>query len=448
MGVSFHRMVALLESGYLQGERPRVLDIGCSNLHSVEAEELKRFVSGRGGGPPELLDQWARYAAAGGVMDPEIGGTNGAWLGDMLERAGYEYTSFDIFAGYKTELFDLNTDVLPEQHRNRYDLVLNFGTTEHVLGQYNAFKIIHEATAVGGVICHDLPMAGHLDHGFFNYNPMLLIALAEANGYEILKLSFSGALGEEAIGPDFERRYGSRDYLHFEGRPEEGWLASKLPTASVGLVARKRIDAPFRASLETSTTVGSVVNGIEGHYGADRPETGDLQVVAKARVGALLHRLFDPTLTMGEMNHAYNGFVGSGLTQGFPLSLERRMLDGALAETPNADLVARRAVVEELLRQQRPLLKAADAAGVPAPGLAFDGVEADFDLSGDEAAVFRRIVAAYAAYRDRLAVELFPIRLEAIALERWVRTGPRDPDVLIRTGQVMAQVSPALGAAA
>lgn len=446
LGVSFSRMVALLDAGYLMSDRPTVLDIGCSNIHSVDLEALQRFLTERlGAEKAAALKKWSRFVAAGAIMDPEIGGTNGAWLGDVLERVGCDYTAFDIFEGYKTEFFDLNSGDLQERHIGHFDLVLNFGTTEHVLGQFNAFKIIHEAAAVGGLICHDLPMTGHLDHGFFNYNPMLLVDLAEANGYEILKLSFSGALSGESIARDFQRRYGDRSYLSFEQAASDPWQTAELPTASVALIARKLRDGPFRASLETSTTVGAVADTLDGQYGVAGANRLDLQREAKARVAALLQRLFDPEVSMGELNHAYNLFVESGLTQGFPLSLERRMLDRALEESPDATLAARRGVVEDLLRSQRPLLKVAQNGTAAAPGsLTFDGVEANFDLSGDEAAVFSRIVGAYGAYAERSAVELFPAGLEAIALERLVRLGPRDPDVLIRAGHVMAEVTPRL----
>lgn len=444
MGVSLDRIVALFEAGYLEPPRPRVLDVGCSNLHSIDPERMKAFIRSRNPDhPAHNLDLWARFAAAGGVMDSEIGGINGAWLGDMLTRAGMDYTAFDIFPGYKTEIFDLNQSDLPEHHRERYDLVLNFGTTEHVLGQYNAFKVIHEATAVGGVVCHELPMTGHLDHGFYNYNPVLLLSLAEANGYEILRLSFSGALAGESVGSELIRRYGERDYFKLDDEDWQTWSGWEIPTASLTVITRKRVSAPFRASLETSTTVGAVTENVGSLYGAEGANPAVLQSEAKARVHGLLRRLHDPDLEIGEMNHAYNMFVGSGLTRGFPLSLELRMLNIALASDETPGLIERKAVVEGLLRAERPVLKDVEDH-IAAPALEFDEVEADFDLSGDEAAVVGRIVAAYGAYHRRRAVELFPVRLEAIALEWLIRTKPRDTDVLIRAGHVMAEVTPTL----
>lgn len=447
MGVSLDRIIRLFDAGHVGVARPRVLDIGCSNLHTIDPEALKAFVTARNDVyEPAALDRWARLMTAGGVMDAEIGGINGAWLGDLFERAGFEYTAFDIFSGYKTEFFDLNAKDLPEERHGRYDLVLNFGTTEHLLGQYNAFKVIHEATAVGGIIYHDLPMTGHLNHGFYNYNPVLLLSLAEANGYEILELSFSGAFGDESVVNKFEPLYADKPY--FRRNADERWTETILPTSSLSVIVRKLTDAPFRASLETSTTVGAVVDDIGRNYGAEVTDVAALQAEARARVDDVLRRLADPDLGLGEMNHAYNTFVGAGLVQGFPLTLELRILDETLKTMPDeASLSARREVVLGLRRKERPLLKALDAGrdqGADPGALALDGVEAGFDRSGDESALVRRILAAYRRYAEQSAVELFPAGLEALALEHLIRTEPRDTDLLIRAGAVMAQVTPEL----
>jgi hypothetical protein len=445
LGVSLERILSLFNSGVIGVDNPKVLDIGCSNVHSIDAAAVQAFVRSRNDVyEPESLERWSRFLAAGGVMDPEIGGINGAWLGDLLERAGIEYRALDIFEGYKTKSFDLNHQDLDAEDRGWYDVVLNFGTTEHLLGQFNAFKVIHEATAVGGIIYHDLPMTGHLDHGFYNYNPVLLLSLAEANGYEVIRMWFDGGLAGESLRSEFVRRYGERPYFAVQPSTEL-WMGTELPTASLSFIARKLNDAPFRASLETSTTVGAVVGAIDDKYGV--VDGGrDARAEAIAHVQGLLVRCRDPDLSLAEMNAGYQAFVGAGLTQGFPLTLELAILEATIVDMPDeVSLRTRRDQVLQLLRKERPLLKAVDAGAEVDPGvLAFDGVEAGFDESGEAAAVYRRIVAAYRAYAEKAAVETFPPRLEATALEHYAREVGRDPDVLIRIGQVMALVTPSL----
>ena len=50
-------------------------------------------------------------------------------------------------------------------------LVVNAGTTEHVVNQDNAFRVMHDLTKVGGVMMHEVPAGGMLTHGVVGYNP-------------------------------------------------------------------------------------------------------------------------------------------------------------------------------------------------------------------------------------------------------------------------------------
>src|SRR5580693_10425559 len=60
---------------------------------------------------------------------------------------------------------DLNRGRVPRHLRGAFDLVVNGGTTEHVANQMNAFRIIHHLARVGGVMYHELPAGGLVDHG-------------------------------------------------------------------------------------------------------------------------------------------------------------------------------------------------------------------------------------------------------------------------------------------
>jgi len=83
---------------------------------------------------------------------------------------------------------------VPPAYRGKYGLTTNHGTTEHVLNQYNAFKMMHDFTAPRGYMLHALPFTVHLEHGFFNYQPNLFDALAHFNSYKTLGVW---------IGPDW-----------------------------------------------------------------------------------------------------------------------------------------------------------------------------------------------------------------------------------------------------
>lgn len=70
---------------------------------------------------------------------------------------------------------------LPE----RFDVVTNFGTAEHVFNIAAVFRSIHDALKPGGVALHVLPTFGDINHGFYNIHPTVYLDLAAANNYEI-----------------------------------------------------------------------------------------------------------------------------------------------------------------------------------------------------------------------------------------------------------------------
>ena len=132
--------------------------------------------------------------------DSEIGlyinntGTGLAPSRHLHENLGFKYDCVDIDGNFGSLTLDINFDAVPPGYRGKYGLTTNHGTTEHLLNQYNAFKMIHEFTAPGGLMLHALPFTVHLEHGFFNYQPNLFDALAHFNSYKTLGVW---------IGPDW-----------------------------------------------------------------------------------------------------------------------------------------------------------------------------------------------------------------------------------------------------
>jgi hypothetical protein len=150
------------------------LDIGAAELIcGNDPQVINQFVVHFGGVPypPDEL----RRIADGGIA------------GDIFIRAGLKYISIDYLKFPHCMLLDLNRDSLPAEHVGRYKFVSNTGTSEHVLNQYNTFKIIHEATADNGIMYHGLPMSGMFEHGLFNYNAKFFWALAKANDYDVIR---------------------------------------------------------------------------------------------------------------------------------------------------------------------------------------------------------------------------------------------------------------------
>ncbi len=113
----------------------------------------------------------------------------------LYEALGIQYHCVDVDGRFGSLVMDLNFDVVPAEHKAKYGLVTNHGTSEHILNQLNVFKAMHEFARPGGVLIHAVPFTVHLEHGFFNYQPNFFEALARYNSYETLGIW---------VGPDWQ----------------------------------------------------------------------------------------------------------------------------------------------------------------------------------------------------------------------------------------------------
>ncbi|MBN9520382.1 hypothetical protein J0H58_17945 [bacterium] len=246
----------------------RILDIGSSNLYSAPADGVREFLAKYNPAFPDAA-RLAERLAEGSYVDPVTGARNGAFVGELFEAAGMEYLSFDIAKGYKTEVLDFNQQSLPDRHRGAWDLILNFGTTEHVLHQYNSFKIIHEAARVGGTMWHQLPSLGFVDHCYFTYKPRFFFELAGYNEYELVDFWY-GAGGQSRL-MDVVKDYAS--YFPVLGRYADDPGSSPQPVENLVLtnvcanaLYRKVKDRPFMGTIERSTSVGEVPDDVMAAY--------------------------------------------------------------------------------------------------------------------------------------------------------------------------------------
>ena len=151
-----------------------ILDLGAQQLFCQEdPKRINEFVT-RLGGAAYAPSEVERIA-------------DGTLAGPMLERAGFKYASIDHKPYPYSIVLDLNRERLPAEHRSRYQLVTNSGTSEHILNQWNVFEVMHDAAEPGGILYNAVPCCGYFEHGIINYNAKFWWALAEENGYRMLK---------------------------------------------------------------------------------------------------------------------------------------------------------------------------------------------------------------------------------------------------------------------
>jgi hypothetical protein len=109
---------------------------------------------------------------------------------EFWEWLGFGYACIDIDGSPGTIPLDLNFDSVPEKMRGAFTLVTNIGFTAHIANQLNAFKIIHDLCAAGGVMLHHLPAEGFMTHGLVKYSPKSVWMLSRSNGYKTLYFDF------------------------------------------------------------------------------------------------------------------------------------------------------------------------------------------------------------------------------------------------------------------
>lgn len=251
MGCGMPYIKALERAGVFRDGRAAVLDIGPANLHGASEEDVCYLFEKYGKQP---LDARLRARAADlayrSYRRPD---TVLTYLAEVLDETTITYESFDIFHGPKTRIFDLNRDSLPEELAGRYDAVFNFGTTEHVFNQYNAFKVIHEALKPGGYVFHQLPMTGFFNHGYFCYHPRMFAEMAAANQYRVVNITFSEPQGSWRLEEHCTPPDNLADATEFRATLRQ--LGAEVPVMPNGLVnvfLQKRCDRPFRLPLEGS----------------------------------------------------------------------------------------------------------------------------------------------------------------------------------------------------
>lgn len=239
----------------------RLLDIGESCLLAATADEIRSIWDRYGCSlsPAErdrLAPEYARRSTL--IGDPN---TPTLFLSEVLIPTSVTYAAIDVVAmrpgAYR---FDLNKHNLARAKQGAFDIVVNFGTTEHVMNQYNSYKVIHEATAVGGYMFHQVPGTGYISHGYFTYDALMFRELAQANGYDLLDLWYTGPQGAANVMDNAAKHPSVRDKSKV-GNEVAAFEAAPVPNSVINVLLRKTRAAPFAVGLEVQTAAGALDAG-------------------------------------------------------------------------------------------------------------------------------------------------------------------------------------------
>ena len=183
--VDFQLFFALREAGVLP-PKPAVLELGEAEWYGdVEPrmlrDEIAKLPDPRRAALQKRLDEVLRSDSPQRSWD--IAKAFYALFLDYRSMA-----AIDFHGTPAAMRIDLN---LPVELKERYDVVINGGTAEHVFNVFQFFKTCHELTRAGGLMLHSCPFRGWLEHGFYNFNPTFFWDLAQANGYEVVSMLYT-----------------------------------------------------------------------------------------------------------------------------------------------------------------------------------------------------------------------------------------------------------------
>jgi len=187
--VDYHVLEALRKAALLP-KHPSVLELGESEWYGdVSPAELAGVID-------SAVADAAKRAALRQRLQELIDGespTRGWDIAKVFYSAMLDYreiVAIDFHGTPAAQPLDLN---YPVNLSRRFDMVIDGGTAEHVFNVFQFFKNCHDLTEPGGLMMHNNPFRGWIEHGFYSFNPTFYWDLADANRYEILMLVYHEA---------------------------------------------------------------------------------------------------------------------------------------------------------------------------------------------------------------------------------------------------------------
>lgn len=243
MGLSFFDLGYMTQHKELLelNECRRVLDIGLQELRCYgDTEHIRDFIHALS--PDSTIGREAVAPLS-----------SHCFLYDVFELTDTEYVCYEVDGKRPFTFFDLNYDSVAEADKGGFDLVLNYGTSEHVMNQLNFYQTMHDACNVGGCMIHAIPFTGLTNHGFFNTNPKFFINLAANNKYEVLDMHVTVHPEDNALD-DYIIEYLNQDSAFLKWGQQNGiaLLHDRFHAAAsmLRVILRKTDPGPFSPAID------------------------------------------------------------------------------------------------------------------------------------------------------------------------------------------------------
>jgi len=251
MGIDIKTIQHLLELknlGYFKNSSS-VCEIGSQELH-IKKNDLKELFE-YASLPVNLIDKYPNMDIWPG--QPRCSSKH------LYKTLGFDkYQSIDINSEHGAIKHDLNIPFEDKSKFNKFDLVTDFGSCEHVFNVAECYKTIHKLTKPGGyIIINQEVVKGN---GYFAFDKGILHGMAAANNYKIICTYY-------VITPGTKTKDGS---LHTYLIPMAESLFNSIDFAkirSVGVYAlfQKQDDSDYKFPYQ-----GSLMNEKYNHAGFNR----------------------------------------------------------------------------------------------------------------------------------------------------------------------------------
>lgn len=97
-----------------------------------------------------------------------------------------EYAAIDMDGAHGAYQFDMNKPLEHYDFTRTFDIVTNFGTSEHVFNQANFFENVHNLAKESALMLHVVPILGNIGHSLYLYQVDFFDLLARENNYLVL----------------------------------------------------------------------------------------------------------------------------------------------------------------------------------------------------------------------------------------------------------------------
>jgi len=110
------------------------------------------------------------------------------WFKDWIEARGCHHYSIDLHGNNGSHPLDLSKSIIDLFWINNFNIVTNFGTSEHVANQYQCWQNIHNLGKPGSVYIHVVPDYGRYssDHADYFYDKEFFRKLVEVHNYKLV----------------------------------------------------------------------------------------------------------------------------------------------------------------------------------------------------------------------------------------------------------------------